>query len=135
MAKINPYLNFDGNCEEAFNLYRKAFGTEFSELKRASDAQIPVSEEEKNRILHIRLPIGDSQIMGSDIFKSFGGNLVIGNNNHISISADSKEEADRIYTILSEDGEIEIPLEQQFFGYFGSFTDRFGVKWMIVFEG
>ena len=134
MATINPYLNFDGNCEEAFTFYKKAFGGEFSMVSRATDNPMPVPENEKNRILHISLPIGKNILMGSDIFPSFGHRLNVGNHNYVSISAESKDEADRLFHALSEGGEIEMPIGEQFFGYFGSFKDKFGVSWMVVFE-
>lgn len=135
MANIYPYLNFDGKCEEAFEFYKKAFAGEFSRISRASDSPMKLPENEKNRLLYIELPIGNGKLMGSDIFPSFGHQLVLGNQNHISISADSKEEADRLFVALSEGGEVEMPLGEAFFGYFGSFKDRFGVGWLIVFQG
>ncbi|MDO4229163.1 MAG: VOC family protein [Capnocytophaga sp.] len=132
---INPYLNFDGNCEEAFNFYKKAFGGEFTMISRANDNPVEVSQAEKNHILFIELPIGGGKLMGSDVFKSFGHTLVVGNNNYVSIAAESKAEADRLFTALSENGEIEMPIGDQFFGYFGSFQDQFGVRWMVSFMG
>ena len=133
--QINPYLNFDGNCEEAFNFYKKAFGGDFTMLSRAGGSLVPVPEKEKNLIIYVELPIGNCKLKGSDIFKSFGQSLVLGNNNYVAVFAESKAEADRIFATLSENGEIEMPLGDQFFGYFGSFQDQFGVRWMIVFEG
>lgn len=130
---INPYLNFDGNCEEAFNFYKKAFGGEFTRISRAGESGIPVAEEEKNKLLYVELPIGGGKIMGSDVFKSFGQSIVVGNNNYVSITTESKAEADRLFTALSENGEIEMPIGDQFFGYFGSFQDQFGVRWMVHF--
>lgn len=135
MVIINPYLNFDGNCEEAFEFYKKAFGGEFTSISRASDSQMELPENEKNRIMHIALPIGNIILMGSDIFPSFGHQLVVGNHNCISISAHSKQEADQLFYALSEGGKIEMEINEQFFGYFGSFKDKFHVSWMIIFEG
>lgn len=135
MAKIHPYLNFDGTCEAAFLFYKEAFGIENIVLKRANNASMPIFEEEKEKILHAELPMASGcSLYGSDIFHSFGQKLIQGNANHISISAESKEEAERLFKILSEEGEIFVPFEQQFFGYFGSFKDKFGVQWMIHFE-
>lgn len=130
---INPYLNFNGTCEEAFNFYKKAFGGEFTMISRAGESPVPVSEKEKNLIMYIELPIGNDKLMGSDIFESFGHKIIVGNNNYVAISPESKEEADRLFYDLSEGGEVEMPISQQFFGYFGSFKDKFGVCWMIHF--
>lgn len=132
---INPYLNFNGTCEEAFNFYKKAFGGEFTMISRAGENPVPVSEKEKNLIMYIELPIGNDKLMGSDIFESFGHKIVVGNNNYVAISPESKEEADRLFYALSEGGEVEMPISQQFFGYFGSFKDKFGVCWMVHFVG
>lgn len=134
-TKINPYLNFNGNCEEAFNFYKKAFGGNFTVISRAEDNPMEISEEEKKLIMYIELPIGnDFKIMGSDIFESLGQKLINGNHNYIAISTESKSEANRLFNLLSEDGEIEMPLEEQFFGYFGSFEDKFGISWMIIVD-
>ncbi|MDO5106251.1 VOC family protein [Capnocytophaga sp.] len=135
-TRINPYLNFNGNCEEAFNFYKKAFGGDFRMISRAGDNPMEVPENEKNRIMYIELPIGEhDNLMGSDIFESFGQQLVIGNHNYVSIAVDSKAEADRLFYALSDGGEIEMPISEQFFGYFGSFKDKFCISWMIIFEG
>jgi PhnB protein len=135
MMKINPYLNFDGQAEEAFNLYKSVFGGEFSMVSRMSDApgteNLP--EDEKNRLMHISLPITDTiTLMASDCVPSAGHVLNVGNNMYVSIHPDSREEADRIFNGLSEGGEIEMPMEDMFWGdYFGSFKDRYGIQWMI----
>ncbi|MFZ5425055.1 MAG: VOC family protein [Patescibacteria group bacterium] len=134
--QLNPYLNFDGNAEEAFNFYKKIFGGEFTSLMRFSDMpegeDKPV-EEEANRIMHIALPIGDTSIlMASDISSANGMQLIEGNNNYITISPDSLEETERLYEQLSEGGNIEMPLQKMFWGsYFASFKDKFGIEWMI----
>lgn len=135
-TRINPYLNFNETCEEAFNFYKKAFGGDFTMIARAGDNPMEVTENEKNRIMYIELPIGENdKLMGSDIFESFGHQLVVGNHNYVSIAVDSKAEADRLFYALSDGGEIEMPISEQFFGYFGSFKDKFGISWMIIFEG
>ncbi len=131
-TRINPYLNFNGTCEEAFNFYKKAFGGEFTMISRAGEHPVVVSEEEKDRILYIELPIGDDKLMGSDVFETFGQSVKTGNHNYISISTDTKEEADRLFYSLSEGGEVEMPINEQFFGYFGSFKDKFGINWMVI---
>ncbi|WP_292008390.1 VOC family protein [Chryseobacterium sp.] len=138
MTKLNSYLNFDGKAEEAFTFYKSVFGGEFlGEVYRMGNAPGTenLSEEEKNRVMHIALPIGNDLLMGSDIVQSFGQNLTVGNNNYVSIFPDSREEAERIFKGLSEDGDIEMPLEDQFWGdYFGSFKDRYGIHWMVNYN-
>lgn len=133
--KVNPYLNFDGKAEEAFNFYRSVFGGEFSANMKMSGAPGTESlpEEEKKRTMHISLPIGKHTVlMASDIVPSMGHTLIKGNNSYISLHPESREEADRLFKGLSEGGKIEMPMEDQFWGdYFGSFIDRFGIGWMI----
>ncbi len=101
-------------------------------ISRAGEHPVVVSEEEKDRILYIELPIGDDKLMGSDVFETFGQSVKTGNHNYISISTDTKEEADRLFYSLSEGGEVEMPINEQFFGYFGSFKDKFGINWMVI---
>ena len=139
MAKvINPYLNFDGKTEEAFNFYKQVFGGEFAVFQRIKDA--PGSEQspahEQNRIMHVALPIGKQTIlMGSDTMESMGHKLAIGNNISISVSADSESEADKIFKGLSSGGKVTMPLEKTFWGsYFGMLIDKFGVHWMVSFD-
>lgn len=131
---LNPYLNFDGNAEEAFRFYQTVFGGELflQKMGDTPDAE-NIPEEEKNRAMHVALPIGQGQyLMASDCLPSAGHVLHVGNNNYISITPDSREEADRIFQGLSAGGEIEMPMEDMFWGdYFGSFKDRYGVCWMI----
>jgi PhnB protein len=138
MTKVNTYLNFNGNTEEAFNFYKSVFGGEFSSLVRFKDMpmegfQIP--EEDADKIMHIGLPIGEgSMLMGTDSLESLGQQLVQGNNVYLSVHPDSKDEADRIFTALSEGAEIEMPMADQVWGdYFGSLRDKFGTGWMVNF--
>lgn len=136
--KVNPYLNFDGQAEEAFNFYKSVFGGEFSGKMKIDEVpggdELP--PEEQNRLMHISLPIGtDTLLMGSDIFPSMGQTLKSGNNNYISLHPESKKDADRLFNKLSAEGEIEMPMEEQFWGdYFGSFIDKFGIGWMVNFN-
>lgn len=136
--KVNPYLNFNGQAEEAFNFYKSVFGGEFSGKMKIDEVpggdELP--PEEQNRLMHISLLIGtDTLLMGSDIFPSMGQTLKSGNNNYISLHPESKEDADQIFNKLSAGGEIEMPMEEQFWGdYFGSFIDKFGIGWMINFN-
>lgn len=138
MPKLNPYLNFDGTAEEAFNFYKSVFGGDFAgEIHKMGNAPGTenLSEEEKNRVMHIALPIGNDLLMASDIVPGFGQTLTVGNNNYVSIFPDSRDEADRIFKGLSEGGNIEMPIEDQFWGdYFGSFQDKYGVHWMINYN-
>jgi PhnB protein len=138
MLTVNPYLNFAGNTEEAFNFYKSVFGGEFSSLQRFKDtpmaADMPAEVHEK--IIHIGLPIGNGTIlMASDALESLGQNLAQGNNFYISLHPTSKEETTQLFNGLSEGGSIEMPLEDVFWGaYYGLFTDKFGIKWMINYE-
>lgn len=134
MASINPYLTFNGNCEEAFNFYKSVFGGEFPYVGRFSempqDYKIP--EEAANYIMHISLPIGDSVLMGSDRVDGMGPAFNPGNNFSISINPESKESADELFAKLSDGGHATMPMEDAFWGaYFGMLTDRFGIQWMI----
>ena len=133
MIKLNPYLNFDGNCEEAFNYYKKVFGVEFTYFSRMSDMENEeFPTEDKNLVMHVSLPIGNEVLMGSDIPSSMKAMFKQGNNNYISLSPTSREEADRLFKELSAGGEVEMPMEEMFWGdYFGSFKDKFGIYWMI----
>ena len=136
MLTANPYLNFDGQAEEAFASYRSILGGDFlGPLRKVSSApgMEKLPEKEKNRVLHIALKVNDKlTIMASDIIPSFGHELKVGNNNYILLNVDSKADADRIFGSLSQDGEIEMKMGDQFWGaYFGSFIDKFGIHWMI----
>jgi PhnB protein len=136
MPKINTYLNFDGKAEEAFTFYKSVFGGEFAMISRMSDAPNTenLPDNEKQRIMHIALPIGDEMLMASDIVPSLGHKIQFGNYSYISVFTESRQEADRIFYGLSAGGEIEMPLEDAFWGdYFGSFKDKFGIYWMINF--
>jgi PhnB protein len=137
---INPYLTFLGNCEEAFNYYRTVFGGEFTYVGRFGEMPpqegITLSEEDKSKIMHISLPIGgESLLMGSDTGGEWAPKTIVGNNISISISADSKADADRIFTALAKGGNITMPLADTFWGdYFGMCTDKFGINWMMSFN-
>ncbi len=135
--KLNPYLNFDGNAEEAFRFYQSVFGGELSIRKMNEAPGIEnLNDDEKNLVLHVSLPIGDGQhLMASDCVKSFGHVLALGNNNYISVAPDSREETARIFNALSAGGTVEMPLDDMFWGdYFASFKDKYGVCWMLNFN-
>lgn len=134
--QVNPYLNFAGNAEEAFEFYRAVFGGEFSSVVRFKDMpmegmEVPAADQDK--MMHIGLPIGNGQmLMASDTLPSLGQELNQGNNSYISVHPDSREDADRIFNALSAGGEVEMAIADQPWGdYYGSLTDRFGVHWMI----
>ncbi|WP_258104286.1 VOC family protein [Marinoscillum sp. MHG1-6] len=139
MASVSTYLNFNRNTETAFNFYKSVFGTEFvGPIMRMGEAPAPegappLSEEDKNLVMHVALPtIGGHQLMGTDAAESMGFKLNMGNNIHINLSPDSKEETDKLFAALSAGGMVTMPLEDQFWGdYFGSCTDKFGVHWMF----
>ncbi len=137
--KLNPYLNFDGKAEEAFNFYKSVFGGEFMGINRIGDAPgcENLSEEERNRIMHIALPINEHiTLMASDTIPSMSHVLKEGNNVHISIHPETKEEADRLIKGLSEGGQVEMEMQDTFWGaYYGNFKDRFGINWMINVSG
>ena len=138
MAAINPYLNFNGNTEEAFNFYKSVFGGEFLAVMRFKDNAecAQVSESDKNRIMHIALPIGNGNIlMATDSLESLGQKLTVGNNFYICLSPESKAEAEKLFNGLSAGGKIEMPLQDMFWGaYYGSFADKFGVQWMVNYD-
>jgi len=139
MAFLNVYLNFNGNCEAAFHHYKSVFGGEFSMFSRFGDmpaTEEPLPESEAQKILHVALPVGSAGcvLMGSDCPPSFP-NGVQGNLFNISISADSKEEADRLFNSLSAGGNVHMPIADTFWGsYFGMCADPFGVQWMVDYD-
>lgn len=140
MTTVNAYLTFNGTTEEAFNFYKSVFGGEFTYMGRFKDMPAdencpPPTEAEGNRIMHVSLPISKETIlMGSDS-TSFSGDVTFGNNFSVSINTDSKEKADQLFNGLSAGGTIIMPMEKTFWGaYFGMFTDKFGINWMVNFD-
>jgi PhnB protein len=138
MALINPHINFNGNAEEAFNFYKSVFGGEFAKIMRFRDlasTEFQVSENEANKIMHIALPIGQNILMGNDVPESMGPVNENENRSKISISAESREEANKLFSGLSAGGNIEVPIDDSPWGsYFGMFRDKFGIEWMIDFD-
>lgn len=142
MTTVNIYLNFNGNCEEVFNFYKSVFGGEFPYIGRFKDmprqeSMPSLPKERENKIMHISLPISkETVIMGSDTDGEwFGPGFKQGNNFSISINTDGKEEADRLFSSLSDGGQVTMPLNNTFWGeYFGMFTDKFGINWMVSFN-
>lgn len=136
MATVNTYLNFNGNTEEAFNFYRSVFGGEFAMLQRLKDTpdadKVPAGDKEK--IMHIALPIGGNMLMGTDVTAAMP-QVQFGTNSSIIISAESEEEAKKLFAGLSAGGNVGMPLEKMFWGaLFGFFTDKFGVQWMVNYD-
>ena len=138
MASINPHINFNGNAEEAFSFYKSVFGGEFAKIMRFKDlasAEFPVTETEANKIMHIALPIGKSILMANDVPEILGRTNENENRSKIVISAESKEEADKLFNGLSAGGQIEIPIANSPWGsYFGMFRDKYGIEWMVDFD-
>lgn len=138
MASINPYINFNGNAEEAFSFYKSVFGGEFGAIVRFKDLAGPdfqVPEDEADKIVRIVLPIGDSVLMANDVPASLGKVSENENRSKIAVSADSREEADRIFTGLSAGGTVEMPMDQSPWGtYFAMFRDQYGIEWTVEFD-
>lgn len=138
MASINPYIHFNGNAEEAFTFYKSVFGGEFAAVARFKDysnPEHPVPEKEAEKIMHISLPIGkNSVLMGSDTPEFLGRHNENENRSKISVTAETKEEADKIFNGLSAGGQVEMPIADSPWGsYFGMFRDKYGFEWMISF--
>lgn len=138
MPQINPHVNFNGNAEEAFNFYKSVFGGEFTKIMRFKDIaspEFPVEEKEENKIMHIALPIGKNLLMANDVPSSMGTVSENENRSKIVISTESREEADKLFNGLSQDGIVEVPIQDSPWGnYFGMFRDKYGIEWMIDFE-
>jgi len=139
MARVNTYLNFPGNTEEAFGFYKSVFGTEFTaDISRFKDippqeGQPPIAEEDKEGVMHVALPIlGGHLLMGTDAPASMGFTVTYGNNIHISLEPDTRAETDRLFKELSEGATEVMPLQDMFWGdYYGSCKDKYGVQWMF----
>ena len=140
MAKINPYIHFNGDAEEAFTFYKSVFGGEFAMLVRFKDMPgdhgIPLNEDEASKIMHIALPVGKSSVLMASDVPSFMGQVNENENrSKISISTESKEEADKIFNGLSTGGKVEMPIADSPWGsYFGMFRDKYGIEWMVDFD-
>ena len=138
MALINPYINFNGNAEEAFTFYKSVFGGEFAMIIRLKDLagpDFPVAENDANKIMHITLPVGNNFLMANDVPEFMGRVNENENRSKISIRAENKDEADKLFNGLSEGGNIEMPISESPWGsYFGMFRDKFGIEWMVDFD-
>ncbi|MCB9057031.1 MAG: VOC family protein [Calditrichae bacterium] len=137
MARINPHINFNGNAEEAFNFYKSVFGGEFSQIIRLKDLsgpEFPVAKIDENKIMHIALPIGENFLMGNDVPESMGTVNENENRSKIYVSAESREEADKLFFGLSAGGDVEVPIDDSPWGsYFGMFRDKYGIEWIVDF--
>ena len=138
MTKLNIYLNFGGNTEEAFDFYKSIFGGEFTTVVRFKDMPMEgasVPKEDEDKIMHVGLPIGQDVLMASDAPESMGYKVNFGNHCYISVHPDTKPEADRIFSALAAGGSIEMAIADQPWGdYFGSLKDKFGVQWMVNYS-
>ena len=138
MATINPYINFNGNAEEAFTFYKSVFGGEFGTIMRFKDlasAEFPVPESEADKILRITLPIGGNVLVANDVPEALGPVSENENRSKIAVSTESREEADRIFAGLTEGAAIEMPMSDSPWGtYFGMFRDKYGIEWTIEFN-
>ncbi|PKL80756.1 MAG: VOC family protein [Ignavibacteriae bacterium HGW-Ignavibacteriae-4] len=138
MANINPYLNYNGNAEEAFNFYKSVFGGEFERIVRFKDlsgTEVSFEDHEVDKIMHISLPIGNTILMANDVPESMGRTNENENRSKIYIKAETREEADKIYNGLSADGQIEVPISDSPWGtYFAMFRDKYGIEWMVDFN-
>ena len=142
MASVNIYLTFDGNCEEAFEFYKSVFGGEFPYVGRYKDMPPSeeggktVSEKEGQKIMHMSLPISkETMLMGSDTGGEWASSFKQGNNFAISVNAESRDEADKVFDGLSKGGQVTMPMDKTFWGdYFGMWTDKFGINWMVSYN-
>lgn len=138
MVSINPYINFNGNAEEAFNFYKSIFGGEFTSIVRFKDIEnddFPIPEDEADKIMRIVLPIGDNALIANDVPKALGRVNENENRSKISITTDSREEADRLFAGLSAGGAVEMEMDESPWGtYFGMFRDKYGIEWTVEFN-
>lgn len=139
MVNTNIYLYYNGNCEEAFMFYKKVFGGDFTYLGKFKDMPeiegFEVKDNEKNNIMHVALPIGNTILMGRDVGGGWNDEYKFGNNFAVFVNTNNIEEAERVFNELSSDGVIKLPLNLTFWGdYFGKLTDKFGINWIISFN-
>jgi PhnB protein len=135
-TSFNIYLTFGGNCREAFEYYRSVFGGDFAAYSTFADAppDMPVADDEKDLVMHVSLPVGDNLLMGSDT-SAFAPPLSVGNNFSIAIAGESRAHCDELFAKLSAGGSITMELQETFWGsYYGLFTDRFGISWMVNYD-
>lgn len=139
MRAINPWINFNGNAEEAFNFYKSVFGGEFTKIVRFKDLasdEFQVPENEANKLMHIALPLGKNNVLIANDVPEFMGRVSENENrSKIAIAAESREEADQLFNGLSANGEVEGPIGDSPWGtYAGMFRDKYGIEWIIEFD-
>ncbi len=138
MVKLNPYVNFKGNCEEAFNFYKSILGGDFTYIGRFKDmpAENKHDPADAEKIMHIGLPLGGgSVLMGSDVPTAYEEHFVAGTNISLTLSPENEEEARRVFEGLSQGGQVTMPMEKTFWGsLFGMLTDKYGINWMVDYE-
>jgi PhnB protein len=138
MATINPYINFNGNAEEAFNFYKSVFGGEFETIVRFKDLEspeFPVSENDAEKIMRIVLPVGNNILIANDVPAGLGPVNEEENRSKIAVSTKTREEAEHIFNGLSVDGTVEMPMDESPWGtYFAMFRDKYGIEWTVEFD-
>jgi len=139
MKAINPWINFNGNAEEAFTFYKSVLGGEFAKIVRfkdLSDAEFPVAENDANKIMHIALPIGKNNVLVANDVPEFMGRVNENENrSKIYVATESREEADKIFNGLSAGGDVEGPIGESPWGtYAGMFRDKYGIEWIVEFD-
>ena len=141
MTSVNIYLTFEGNCKQAFDFYKSVFGGAFPYIGTFGEMPLqegmpPISDDMKDKIMHISLPISkETVVMGSDTSGEWSPDFKVGNNFSISVTTDSKENADKFFNQLSDNGQTKMPMNQTFWGdYFGMLTDKFDINWMISYK-
>ena len=134
---LNIYLTFDGNCREVFEFYKSVFGSDYMAFQTFGDGppDMGVAEADKDKVMHVSLPVGESTLMGSDTTEDFGGPVVVGTNFSISIVGESKEHCDTVFAQLTDGGTETMPLQATFWGsYFGMCRDKYNINWMVNFD-
>ncbi len=135
MPTLNPYINFNGNAEEAFTFYKSVFGGEFGPIVRFKDLGIPGMEAEAEKIMRITLQVGPTVLMANDVPSAMGPVSESENRSKITVFADSKEEAEKIFNGLSAGGSVEMPMDQSPWGTFAAmFRDKYGIEWVVEFD-
>ena len=139
MRTINPWINFNGNAEEALTFYKSVFGGEFAKIVRfkdLSDAEFPLAENDANKIVHIALPIGKNNMLVANDVPEFMGRVNENENrSKIYVATESREEADKIFNGLSAGGDVEGPIGESPWGtYAGMFRDKYGIEWIVEFD-
>lgn len=139
MKAISPWINFNGNAEEAFTFYKSVFGGEFTKIVRFKDlsgAEFPVAENDANKIMHIALPIGKNNVLAANDVPEFMGRVNENENrSKIYVATESREEADKIFNGLSAGGDVEGPIGESPWGtYAGMFRDKYGIEWIVEFD-